>query len=107
MATRLDGEKAAERDPLTLNFVFTDSGQSYVLNVENGVLHHWLRDPDPSAAVTVRLTRDFFLKLVTGQVGLKEVLLSGDLDVDGSRTELLNFFGLLAGADGNFPIVTP
>ncbi len=107
MATRLDGPKAAEREPLVINFVFTDLEQSYVLQVENGVLHHWLREADPSAAATVRLTREFFLKLVTGQVGLKDVLLSGDLDVDGSRTELLAFFGLLDRVDGNFPIVTP
>ena len=107
MATRLDGAKAAARDPLTINFVFTDVGQSWVLAVENGVLHHWAREADPKAAASVRLTRAFFVRLVTGQVGLKDVLLSGDLDVDGSRTELLAFFGLLDRVDRNFPIVTP
>ncbi len=107
MATRLDGAKAAARDPLTINFVFTDVGQTYVLAVENGVLHHWAREADPEAAASVHLTRAFFLRLVTGQVGLKDVLLSGELDVDGSRTELLAFFGLLDAVDGNFPIVTP
>jgi alkyl sulfatase BDS1-like metallo-beta-lactamase superfamily hydrolase len=107
MATRLNGPKAAERDPLTLNFVFTDAGETHVLNVENGVLHHWQRDADPAAAVTVNLTRELFLKMVTGQVGLRDLVLSDDLDVDGSRTELLSFFGLLDPVDGNFPIVTP
>lgn len=107
MATRLDGARAAARDPLTLNFTFTDLGQNFVLRVENGVLHHWARPVDPAAAATVSLTRDFFLRLVTGQVGLKELLLSGDLDVEGSPTEVVSFFGLLTPADGNFPIVTP
>ena len=44
MATRLNGPKAAEQDPITLNFVFTDLGESYVLTLENAVLHHRPRD---------------------------------------------------------------
>jgi alkyl sulfatase BDS1-like metallo-beta-lactamase superfamily hydrolase len=107
MATRIDGPKAAARDPLTLNFVFTDAGETYVLTVENGVLHHWQREADPSAAASVKLTRPLFLKMVTGAAGLKDLIFSDELDVDGSRAELLAFFGLLDPADGNFAIVTP
>ncbi len=107
MATRLNGPKAAEREPLTLNFVFTDVGETHVLNVENGVLHHWQRAADPGAAATVKLTRALFLKLATGQVGVKDLVLSDELDVDGSRTELLSFFGLIDPVDGDFAIVTP
>ena len=107
MATRIDGPKAASRDPLTLNFVFTDVGETYVLNVENGVLHHWQRNADPGAAVSVKLTRPLFLKMVTGQVGLSDLIFSDELDVDGSRAELLAFFGLMDPVDGNFAIVTP
>jgi alkyl sulfatase BDS1-like metallo-beta-lactamase superfamily hydrolase len=108
MATRLDGPKAAEQEPVTLNFVFTDVGETHVLNVENGVLHHWKREAaDPDAAVTVKLTRALFLSLGTGQVGLKDLVFSDELDVDGSRSALLSFFMLLDRVDGNFPIVTP
>ncbi len=107
MATRLDGEKAAGREPVTLNFVFTDTGETWVLNVENAVLHHWERPADPAAAATVRLTRAFFLKLMTGQVGLTKLLLSDELELEGSRPALVSFFGLLDGVDANFPIVTP
>ena len=56
---------------------------------------------------TVRVTRPFFLRLVTGQVGLDDVLLSGELDLEGSRRELVAFFSLLDAGNGNFPIVTP
>ncbi len=107
MATRLDGSKAAEQEPMTLNFVFTDVGETHVLNVENGVLHHWQREADASAAATVKLTRALFLKLGTGQLGLKDLVFSDELDVDGSRTALLSFFRLLDRVDGSFPIVTP
>ena len=106
MATRLNGPRAAGKE-LTLNFVFTDLGESYVLELENAVLHHARRDPDPDAAATVRLTRDFLLRLATQQAGLRDLLFSDELAVEGSRLELLSFFSLLDQPDGSFPIVTP
>jgi alkyl sulfatase BDS1-like metallo-beta-lactamase superfamily hydrolase len=107
MATRVDGPKAAAQDPITLNFVFTDVGETYVLDLENGVLHHRRGEADPDAAATVNLTRDLFLRLGTGAVGLRELVFSDDLAVDGSRTALLSFFGVLDAPDPNFAIVTP
>jgi alkyl sulfatase BDS1-like metallo-beta-lactamase superfamily hydrolase len=106
MATRVNGAEAAEKD-MTLNFVFTDVGETHVLALANGVLHHTRTDADPQAAVTVKLTRDFFLRLTTGQAGLRDLLFSDDLNVEGSRVQLLSFFSLLERPDGLFPIVTP
>jgi alkyl sulfatase BDS1-like metallo-beta-lactamase superfamily hydrolase len=107
MATRLNGPKAAEADPVTLNFVFTDVGETHVLNLENAVLHHWQREADPDAAATVKLTRPMFLKMGTGAVGLRDFIFSDELDVEGSRMALLSFFGLLDRPDPSFAIVTP
>jgi len=106
MAVRLNGPKAVGKD-VTLNFVFTDLGESHVVTVENAVLHHAKRDPDPGAAATVKLTRAFLVRLATGQAGLREMIFSPDLHVDGSRLALLSFFSLLDNPDGRFPIVTP
>jgi len=106
MAVRLNGPKAAGKT-LTINFFFTDLGESHVVTLENAVLHHARRDPDPAAAASVRLTRDFLVRLATQQAGLKEMLFSDDLHVDGSRMALLSFFSLLDAPDGKFPIVTP
>jgi len=106
MASRLNGPKA-EGKSLRLNFSFTDLGQTWVLSLENAVLHARQRDPDPAAAATVTLTRDFLVKLATQQAGLREMLFSDDLAVEGSRLELLSFFSLLDSPDGRFPIVTP
>jgi linear primary-alkylsulfatase len=106
MATRLNGPKA-EGKALTINFVFTDLGESYVLTVENAVLHHKRHDPDPSAAATVRLTKPFFLRLVTGQAGLRDMIFSDQIAVEGSRLSLLSFFSLLDKPDERFAIVTP
>jgi alkyl sulfatase BDS1-like metallo-beta-lactamase superfamily hydrolase len=57
-----------------LNFVFSDLGETHVLQLENAVLHHWERDVDPDAAATVTLTRGMFLKMGTGQVGLRDFI---------------------------------
>lgn len=107
MATRIDGPKA-EGKTVKINFVFTDLGESHVLTLENAVLHHERRnEPDPAADVTLRLTTDFFMRLVTRQAGLRDMILSDDFQVDGSRMELLSFFSLLEAPDGKFAIVTP
>jgi alkyl sulfatase BDS1-like metallo-beta-lactamase superfamily hydrolase len=106
VATRLDGREAEGRDT-KINLVFTDVGESWVLWLENAVLHHRRGDPAPDAAATVRLTRDLLLRLVTGQAGLRELVFSDDLSVDGSRLELLGFLSLLDRPGGAFPIVTP
>jgi alkyl sulfatase BDS1-like metallo-beta-lactamase superfamily hydrolase len=106
MAARLIGPKADGKH-LRLNFIFTDLGETHVLELENSVLHHRQRDVDPDADATVRLTRELFLRLSTGQAGLREMIFSDDLDVDGSRLALLSFFSLLDRPDGKFPIVTP
>ena len=42
----------------------------------------------------MKLTRDFLVQLATGQAGLREMIFSDDLAVDGSRLELLSFFSL-------------
>jgi len=106
MAARLDGP-AADGKSTRINFVFTDAGESYVAWIENAVLQYRRSDPDPQADATIKLTRDFLIRSAIGQTGIRDMIFSKDLDVDGSRLALLSFFSLLDRPDGNFPIVTP
>jgi alkyl sulfatase BDS1-like metallo-beta-lactamase superfamily hydrolase len=87
--------------------VFTDLGETWVLALENAVLHAARRDADTSAAATVKLTRDLLVRLVTAQVGLRELVFSDELSVEGSRLELLSFLTLLERPGPPFAIVTP
>jgi alkyl sulfatase BDS1-like metallo-beta-lactamase superfamily hydrolase len=105
VATRIDPTEAEGSD-VTVNLVFTDVGESYVLTLENAVLRHAARAPDAAAVATVRLTRDLFLRLVTRQAGLRELVFSDELTVEGSRLALLSFLSLLGPIDPAFPIVT-
>jgi alkyl sulfatase BDS1-like metallo-beta-lactamase superfamily hydrolase len=106
MSVRLDGPKA-DGKRLRFNFVFTDLGETHVLELENAVLHHRRGEPVADADATVRLTRDLLIRLGIGEAGLRELVMSDALEVEGSRLELLSFLSLLDKPDGRFPIVTP
>lgn len=106
MAARIIGPDAVGSDT-KINFVFTDLDRSFVLELENGVLNYRETDPDPSADVTVRISRDLWLQLATGQAGLRDLVFSDDLEVEGSRMSLLGFFRMMETPQANFPIVTP
>jgi alkyl sulfatase BDS1-like metallo-beta-lactamase superfamily hydrolase len=105
MAASLDGTKAADTK-LKLNLVFSDLKESYVLRIENAVMHHHKAPPAADANATLTLTKPFFLKMMTGQAGAKDLLLSDQTRIDGSTLDLGRFFALIEKAPGTFPIVT-
>jgi alkyl sulfatase BDS1-like metallo-beta-lactamase superfamily hydrolase len=106
MAARLNAPKAEGKE-MIVNLVFTDLDESYVLEVKNSVLRHYKRDPNPDANVTLSITHDIYLRMVTGRVGLKDTLFNDDLKIEGSRLDLVGFFRLFDKPDGTFNIVTP
>jgi alkyl sulfatase BDS1-like metallo-beta-lactamase superfamily hydrolase len=107
MATRVNGP-AADGKALALDFAFRDLGETWRLTLENAVLHYAPARPlDPAPDATVRLTRELLVRLATGEAGLRELVFSDALDVDGSRTALLSLLRLLERPDGRFAIVTP
>ena len=105
MAASLDGAKAADAN-LRINLVFSDLKESYVLQIDNAVLHYHKAPPDKDANATLTLTKAFFLKMMTGQAGAKELLLSDQTKIEGSKIDLGRFFSLIEKAPGVFPIVT-
>jgi alkyl sulfatase BDS1-like metallo-beta-lactamase superfamily hydrolase len=105
MAASLNGP-AAEGKAYRINLVFSDRPESHVLWIENAVLHHRRAPPADDANATMKLTHAFFLRMMTGSVGAKDLLLSDDIQVSGSRIDLARFLGLLDKAPGTFPIVT-
>ena len=105
MAAGLNGPDAAGKD-LKVNLVLTDLKESYVLWIENAVLHFKKAPPADAANATLTLTRDIFVKMIAGTAGVKDTLLSDDLKVGGSKIDLVRFFGLIDKAPGNFAIVT-
>lgn len=105
MAAGLDGP-AADGKNLKVNLVVTDTKESYVLWIENAVLHHRAAAPAADAHATLTLTKPIFIKMMAGTAGIKDTLMSDDLKIDGSKIDLARFFTLIDKAPGTFAIVT-
>lgn len=106
MAAALNGP-AAEGKKLKVNLVISDARESYVLWIENSVLHHKKAAPAADANATLALTKGIFIKMMAGTAGVKDTLLSSDLKTSGSRIDLIRFFALFDKSPGTFAIVTP
>jgi alkyl sulfatase BDS1-like metallo-beta-lactamase superfamily hydrolase len=105
MAASIDGP-AAEGMQLTINLTFSDLGETWVLRLDNAVLHHARGAADPAANATLTVTRPFFARMMSGQAGATDLLLSDETRIEGSRIDLARLFGLIERAPGTFPIVT-
>ncbi|MFO1394070.1 MAG: alkyl sulfatase dimerization domain-containing protein [Steroidobacteraceae bacterium] len=106
MAVRLDGPAAAGKH-IIVNFVFDDVGETHVVELQNGVLHHREAPADPSAVGTVHVTRDFLVRLGLGEAGVKDMMTSDQFKVEGSKLEVMGLLRMVKTPDGQFPIVTP
>ena len=106
MAVRLKAEDA-EGEHLSVKITFTDLEESYLLTLQNSVLHNRLTSTETPADATLRLTRPMFVDLLVGRAGLKELLFSDDISFEGSRLDLIRFFSMLDKPEGRFNIVTP
>ncbi|MCQ8896470.1 MBL fold metallo-hydrolase [Limnobacter humi] len=106
MSAAVNAEKA-EGEDLTINLSFSDTGENYVLHIKNSVLHHTLAPRSKEAAGTLVLTKPFFLQMMIGEAGAKDLLLSDQTKIEGSTLKVGKFFGMLDKAEGNFNIVTP
>jgi alkyl sulfatase BDS1-like metallo-beta-lactamase superfamily hydrolase len=105
MAASLDGP-AAEGKDWKLNLVLTDTKETYVLWIENAVLHHRKGPPAADANATLTLTKDLLVRMLAGTAGVKDTVFGDALKVDGSRVDLVRFLLLIEKAPGTFAIVT-
>ncbi|MFH2132194.1 MAG: alkyl sulfatase dimerization domain-containing protein [bacterium] len=106
MAVRLNGLKA-EGMTTMVNVVFTDLNESHELKLENSVLHHRRARPGSQPDVVIRVTHDLFIRMLVGQVGIKETVFSDNLSVEGSKLDLIRFLLLFEKPSTAFNIVTP
>jgi alkyl sulfatase BDS1-like metallo-beta-lactamase superfamily hydrolase len=116
-AAALDGP-GAEGKNLKLNLTFKDvaavddeaglpGGQNYVLWIENSVLHFRRAPPAEDANAGIALPKTLFLKMLVGEAGITDLLGNDELELTGSKLDLISFFRLLEKPPPSFPIVTP
>jgi alkyl sulfatase BDS1-like metallo-beta-lactamase superfamily hydrolase len=106
MAAGLNGP-AAEDKNIKINLVISDTKESFVLWIENAVLHHKKAAPASNANATLTLKKEVFIKMMAGTAGVKDTLMNDDLKITGSTIDLARFFMLIDKAPGTFAIVTP
>jgi alkyl sulfatase BDS1-like metallo-beta-lactamase superfamily hydrolase len=106
LAVRLNGQKAEGEDTI-INFVFTDIGETHVVELENAVLHHRQGEPDPNANATISMTRGTWNEIIARTATPQSKIMNGDIGVDGNPLALIQFFGMLDEPSQFFEIVRP
>ncbi len=106
LAVRLNGPRAAGTT-LVLNADFTDTGEQYVLAVENGVLNYSKGKQADDADATLTLTRSALDEVILGEAKVANKLASGEAKIDGNAEKLAEFLSLLDTFEFWFNIVTP
>jgi linear primary-alkylsulfatase len=105
IAIRIDGPRAWDHH-LTLSWVVTDEGATYVTELRNGVLNHRRADA-PAPGTHLTLSRPALIGLVTGTLDAAQAAADGTLTIDGDPGDIQLLVSLLAPVDPDFAIVTP
>ena len=103
---RVNGPKAAGTT-ITLNFVFPDTKQQYLVELSNGALSHLANQQAQTADATVHLDRATLNEIVLGSTTLEKEITAGRAKVDGDQKKLGELVALLDKFEFWFNIVTP
>ena len=106
LGSRLDGPKAADQS-LTLNVVFPDTKQKYLLEIANGVLNHTANAQSEDAGATITMSRETLNNIILRHTTMKDAIAAGEVTVDGDQAQLDTLLGLLVTFEFWFNIVTP
>jgi len=106
LGVRLNAEKA-EGKKLTLNFVFPDRDEHYLLELENSHLNNIKGQQSDNADVTITINRSDMDKMLIKQQSFQQLLQDGKVKTQGN----IQAFGQLMGMMDEFPfwfkIATP
>jgi alkyl sulfatase BDS1-like metallo-beta-lactamase superfamily hydrolase len=106
LGVRLNAAKA-EGKHIVINWTFTDSGETQVMNLENSALTHRAGPLDDKADAGVTLTRATFNAISSKQRTMQDAVASGELALSGNPQKLQQLFAMLDEFAGAFEIVEP
>ena len=106
LAVRLNGPHAADR-VYTFDFVLSDQGERYVLEIENGVLNYTKDQKSDAPTAVLTAARSAIDAVIMGQASLAEQVDTGSIAIDGDDGAFTDFLGLLDDFELWFNIVTP
>ena len=106
LGVRLNGPKA-EGKTIVLNWEFTDSGDRFVLNLENCALTHMSGHHATNADATITLNRKTFNDLVLQTSTLADAVAAGKARVSGNAARFDELMALMDDFERMFEIVEP
>ena len=106
MSVRLNGMKADGVEKV-INVRITDLNENHVLRIKNSVFHHTTGTFNTEANASIAISHSLLTDMLTGSAGIKDVLTSDELDIQGSTIDLIQFFSLFEAPTMIFNIVTP
>jgi alkyl sulfatase BDS1-like metallo-beta-lactamase superfamily hydrolase len=106
LGVRLNGEKAEGRR-LVLNWVFSDLGRRYVLNLENCALTYLADRQHDGADATVTLDRAVLDSIVLRELTVADSVQRGLVRVGGDPSRVVELFELLDDFTPMFEVVEP
>jgi linear primary-alkylsulfatase len=106
LGVRLNAEKAEGRR-LVLNWVFSDLGRRYVLNLENCALTYLADRQGDGADATVTLDRAVLDSIVLRELTVADAVQRGLVRVEGDGATVVELFELLDDFTLMFEVVEP
>ncbi|WP_076861029.1 alkyl/aryl-sulfatase [Bradyrhizobium mercantei] len=106
LGVRLNGPKA-DGKKIVLNWEFSDTGERYVLNLDNSALTHVAGRKAKEADASLTLDRATMIEVMQQKMKMPEAVDAGHVRVDGNSAKLLELFELFDEFDMKFNIVEP
>jgi len=106
LGVRLNGPKAEGKRSI-INWVFTDIGERYVLNLENAALTYLADRQADDAHATVTLERPVVSQILMDQISLADARHKGLVRIDGDADTVVELFSLMDEFRLMFPVVEP
>jgi alkyl sulfatase BDS1-like metallo-beta-lactamase superfamily hydrolase len=106
LGVRVNAAKA-EGKHIVINWTFTDSNETYVMNLENSALTHRAGKLADDADAGVKLTRAALDAITLKQRSFVGSIVTGDVSISGNPLKLRELFGLLDDFTPDFEIVEP
>jgi len=106
LAVRLNAEMA-EGKTMVINWTFTDTGDKFIVNLENSALTHLSGKLAAKADAGITLTRATLDSILLKQKTFPDAIMAGEIKVEGDPGKLGELMGMLDEFALGFPIVEP
>src|SRR5690606_541414 len=106
LSVRLNGPKAGRRE-LSINLEVTDTGERFLVSLENATMRHEPGKRRDDADLTLAIARMDFIELVITEKTLEELEAAGAVQLKGEEAALRDLLSFLDTFDFWFEIVMP